>query len=1251
MSLDIPGEVPTPQESGSNSVSTTPVHSLKSASAVPASQPTLWGGSPQGANVSQAFVGGSGKSIIIRFADSLGAPTSVTGLISTTSERIKVSGASGTFTLSFGGQTTSGIARGAFASDIQAALSALSSIGVGNVAVAGPPGGPWIATFTNQLGNQPQPLMTLNASGLGATSSATPATVGTTPEIDVDTNSPNWSSQGNWVAKPLGLGSGGHREFVAQGNGDNYALWTFSGLTPGNYRVYASWTPDSVTPASSYSTSAPYRLYDGSNYRGTYRVDQTTPMLREDPYETQPIATVYVGSGTLRVVLSDDTTGILSANLVSLVPVDPTAPIANSLYYDGTYVGNWSDLGGNYGHLSKHTSGHTSASDSATITVCGLTPGTHAVQVTWKTWGGDRSTKATYQVFDGNATTPVLTATVDQNQTPTGGSTLRNTPFQPIGTAVCTSGWFRVVLTAPDSATASLSMDAVAFTLIAGNTLSETTSGTTTFNSSGRPPSINVDGGAPIALSNPFWHAPTYTNDFYNLSTILYPLSTTISPNSNVTLSLEDNVVLTTAGPSKGVSGFVVTNRSGGTILPPPPTQRTMRIGFNLKTPPSGCLMMYANLMKHALEWQHVSGPPLSYDSNGDLIFSAAGVAFTEVTSSTPNPVDPRRSPSGPWGNYTILYDGNDPGTVDHYDFDGCIGSVVSSDVGHATNNRIVWNFVPDPKSTKQTYGPEFAVVIRATGAGQPAKNFRVYDPTIDANNPPLFHPEYLVKLQGAGSIRSAFILGANGTSISEWADYSIPTQRSYTALDFKLKTFNISSISQCTDTSGFLAVGKLHVQITVDRPHGMKTGCTVYFWDQSSANGPPISVSLASGGTFGMNGYEATIYYNPSTMSPAQFAVITDSPDNTSTISNWTGGGIVQAGTPSIPPQDYIDLVNLIPGCDAWINVPAHASDDLVTQFFTMIKTRLNPGRKIRFELSNEHWNFGYGYPQYWYFQGISQQLGGNGATLGYTMRSAHVHSLAAAALGSRVSDLIPIYGSISANLGITQTMLAITLANNFPVGGLAIAPYAENLPDREPSFAAIAPTMTVDQIIDNYERNLLEDRLKTNYCDPHYASLKASYPNAEFVGYEGSIGSVAVGGSDTVYSLQNQAVWHHPRFYTSNLYYFGMLQRGNLSLLNFYALDHPFLGEGSNPSVMYGAYLGWNMRAGLNDGTGPNAYDVRPAISSVPPGIADESLSNSVIGAAILAWNGVTNATNKVVHRLKARRASGRLARATSR
>lgn len=71
---------------------------------------------------------------------------------------VTVSGAAtgGTFTLTSGASTTSGIAPTATASDVQSALDTI--LGSGNSVVTGAPGGPWTVTFAAALSG-PQPVL------------------------------------------------------------------------------------------------------------------------------------------------------------------------------------------------------------------------------------------------------------------------------------------------------------------------------------------------------------------------------------------------------------------------------------------------------------------------------------------------------------------------------------------------------------------------------------------------------------------------------------------------------------------------------------------------------------------------------------------------------------------------------------------------------------------------------------------------------------------------------------------------------------------------------------------------------------------------------------------------------------------------------------------------------------------------------------------------------------------------------------
>lgn len=84
----------------------------------------------------------------------------------------------GTFTLTFRGQTTTAIPYNATAAQIQSALEALSTIGVGNVSVTG--SNPWTVEFIHELGGQPvEALVATSAlSGPGAAVTVTVTVAG-----------------------------------------------------------------------------------------------------------------------------------------------------------------------------------------------------------------------------------------------------------------------------------------------------------------------------------------------------------------------------------------------------------------------------------------------------------------------------------------------------------------------------------------------------------------------------------------------------------------------------------------------------------------------------------------------------------------------------------------------------------------------------------------------------------------------------------------------------------------------------------------------------------------------------------------------------------------------------------------------------------------------------------------------------------------------------------------------------------------
>lgn len=101
----------------------------------------------------------------------------------------------GTFTLTFDGQTTGTIAYNASAATVDAALEALSNIGVADVAVTGDAGGPWTVTFGTALAGTNVAEMTGDAAGL----TGGDADSFTVSEITASAGPNHWDTAANWI--------------------------------------------------------------------------------------------------------------------------------------------------------------------------------------------------------------------------------------------------------------------------------------------------------------------------------------------------------------------------------------------------------------------------------------------------------------------------------------------------------------------------------------------------------------------------------------------------------------------------------------------------------------------------------------------------------------------------------------------------------------------------------------------------------------------------------------------------------------------------------------------------------------------------------------------------------------------------------------------------------------------------------------------------------------------------------------------
>ena len=117
--------------------------------------------------------------------------TDCPGCATNRQQTLAVAATTGTYTLSFEGQTTAAIPFAAEAFEVQTALEALSTIGAGNVSVAGGPGNedgsaPYVVTFEGALFGATVPLLGSDTGGLAGGT----ATVATKPLVETPNSPP-----------------------------------------------------------------------------------------------------------------------------------------------------------------------------------------------------------------------------------------------------------------------------------------------------------------------------------------------------------------------------------------------------------------------------------------------------------------------------------------------------------------------------------------------------------------------------------------------------------------------------------------------------------------------------------------------------------------------------------------------------------------------------------------------------------------------------------------------------------------------------------------------------------------------------------------------------------------------------------------------------------------------------------------------------------------------------------------------------
>jgi hypothetical protein len=138
------------------------------------------------------------------------------------------------------------------------------------------------------------------------------------PSAIIDDGATGFSVAGNWTTQ-TGVGNAGDiRSRAGGGVGNVQALWTFTGLTAGSYRISASWTAQ-----TNRASNAPYTIFDGTtsgtNLSTVLRNQRLAPNDRSiSGVWYEDLGTFTLSGSTLTVRLADNANGFVVADAMRI---------------------------------------------------------------------------------------------------------------------------------------------------------------------------------------------------------------------------------------------------------------------------------------------------------------------------------------------------------------------------------------------------------------------------------------------------------------------------------------------------------------------------------------------------------------------------------------------------------------------------------------------------------------------------------------------------------------------------------------------------------------------------------------------------------------------------------------------------------------------------------------------------------------------------------------------------------------------
>lgn len=244
--------------------------------------------------------------------------------------------------------------------------------------------------------------------------------------------------------------------YAGPGDGSEYAVWSFTGLPSGTYRVSATWTAH-----INRATNTPFSVWENESLLGYALVNQELPPshFTAGGAAWHNLGGTYtITTGNLAVYISNLADEYVIADAIRIERLT-MGPVQIKDDGDAGFVasgGFFAFVGEGYQNDVTYAAAG-SGNEQATWTFTALPAGVYRVSVTW-TPHENRATNAPFTVLDG--TTPLETFRVNQQAAP-GDFVEGSTAWKDLGTGVFTISSGSLTIRLTDDANGYVIADAV----------------------------------------------------------------------------------------------------------------------------------------------------------------------------------------------------------------------------------------------------------------------------------------------------------------------------------------------------------------------------------------------------------------------------------------------------------------------------------------------------------------------------------------------------------------------------------------------------------------------------------------------------------------------------------------------------------------------------------------------------------------------------------------------------------------------